>query len=125
MSLNGKKHILVVDDEPHLRDIASQMLQKLGYRVDSVPSGELAIEFVKKKSFDLIVLDMLMNPGMNGRQTFEEIIKLHPNQSAIIASGYSESEDVKAILRLGVGGFVKKPYSIAQLGLAVKEALHG
>ncbi len=117
--------ILVVDDEPHLRDIASQMLQELGYKVDSVSSGELAVEFVKKKSVDLIVLDMLMNPGMNGRQTYEEIIKMYPNQNAIIASGYSESEDVKAILRLGVGGFVKKPYSMAQLGLAVKEGLHG
>ncbi len=117
--------ILVVDDEQHLRDIASQMLQELGYNVDSVPSGELAIEFVKKKSVDLIVLDMLMDPGKNGRQTYEEVIKLHPNQNAIITSGYSESEDVKAILRLGVGRFVKKPYSMDQLGLAVKEGLHG
>ncbi len=123
--IGDSEFILVVDDEQHLRDIASQMLLELGYKVDSVPSGEMAIEFVKKKSVDLIVLDMLMNPGMNGRQTYEEIIKLYPNQNAIIASGYSESEDVKAILRLGAGGFIKKPYSMDQLGLAVKKGLLG
>ncbi|MCP4413041.1 MAG: response regulator, partial [Gammaproteobacteria bacterium] len=67
------EHILIVDDEPHLRDVASQMLRTIGCNVDSVSSGELAIEFVKKKSVNLILLDMLMEPGMNGRQTYEEI----------------------------------------------------
>jgi len=117
------EHILVVDDEPHLRDIARQMLQTMGCNVNSVSSGELAVEFVKKNPVDLILLDMLMEPGMNGRQTYEEIIKLYPNQKAIIASGFSESDDVKATLRLGASGFIKKPYSMNQLGRAVKEAL--
>ncbi len=117
------EHILIVDDEPHLRDVASQMLRTIGCNVDSVSSGELAIEFVKKNPVNLILLDMLMAPGMNGRQTYEEIIKLYPNQKAIIASGFSESDDVKATLRLGASGFIKKPYSMNQLGRAVKEAL--
>ena len=125
-SLTGNSEsILIVDDEQQLRDIACQMLQNLGYKVDSVSSGELAVEFVKNKPVDLIVLDMLMNPGINGRQTYEEITKLHPNQNAIVTSGYSESEDVKAVLRLGASVFIKKPYSMTRLGLAVKEALHG
>ncbi len=120
----NNEHILVVDDEPQLRDIASQMLQTMGYVVDSVSSGELALEFVKKKTVDLIILDMLMEPGMSGRQTYEEITKLHPKQKAIVASGFSESEDVKATLRLGAGGFIKKPYSMTKLGQVVKEVLH-
>jgi DNA-binding NarL/FixJ family response regulator len=65
-----------------------------------------------------------MEPGMNGLQTYEEIIKLYPNQKAIIVSGFSESEDVKATLRLGASGFIKKPYSMNQLGRAAKEALN-
>ena len=117
------EHILIVDDEPQLRDIASQMLQALGYKVHSVCSGELAIKFVQENPVDLIVLDMQMEPGMNGRQTYEEIIKLIPGQKAIIASGFSESDDVKAALRLGARGFMKKPYSMVQLGQGVKEAL--
>jgi PAS domain S-box-containing protein len=119
------EHILVVDDEQQLRDIASQMLGTLGYKVDSVSSGELALEFLKENPVDLIVMDMLMEPGMSGRQTYEEMLKLYPKQKAIIVSGFSESEDVKAALQLGAGGFIKKPYSAIQLGQAVKEALGG
>lgn len=120
---NGE-HILLVDDEPHLRDIGCRMLETLGYNVVSVCSGELAIEFIENNTVDLLVLDMLMDPGMNGRQTYEEIIKDHPGQKAIIASGFSESDDVKAALKLGACKFIKKPYSIDQLGRAVKEALN-
>jgi DNA-binding NarL/FixJ family response regulator len=65
-----------------------------------------------------------MEPGMNGRQTYEEILTLYPHQKAIIASGFSESDDVKAALQLGVSGFIKKPYTMDALGRAVKEALN-
>lgn len=119
----NNEHILVVDDEPQLLDIAGQMLRSLGYKVDVVDSGKSAIEFIKGTIVDLIVLDMLMEPGINGRQTYEQIIKLHPGQKAIVASGFSESNDVKAVLKLGAGGLLKKPYSKGQLGRVVKEAL--
>ncbi len=118
------EHILVVDDESQLRDIASQMLQASGYNVDSVCSGELAIEFVKDTPVDLIVMDMMMEPGINGCQAYEEILTLFPDQKAIITSGFSESDDVKEALALGAGGFIKKPYSMAKLDRAVKEALN-
>lgn len=124
LNFTGKgEHILVVDDEPQLRDIASQILQSLNYQVDSVSSGEQAIEFIKKKPVDLIVLDMLMEPGINGRQTYAEIIKQYPNQKAIIASGFSESDDVKMTLQLGASEFIGKPYSLGKLGRAVKNVL--
>lgn len=121
-SHNGE-HILVVDDEPQLRDMASQMLQSLGYRIDTVSSGDEAITFVKNTAIDLIVLDMLMEPGLNGRQTYEAIRQLCPNQKAIVASGFSESNEVKATMQLGASGFIKKPYTIDTLGRAVKKAL--
>jgi PAS domain S-box-containing protein len=121
--IGKNEHILVVDDEPVLRDIACQMLQTLGYTVDSVSSGELAIKFLKENSADLLMIDMLMEPGMNGRQTYEEILTFSPDQKAIIVSGFSKSDDVKIGLKLGAGGFIKKPYSMAQLGRKVKEVL--
>jgi DNA-binding NarL/FixJ family response regulator len=74
---------------------------------------------------DLVLIDMLMEPGMNGRQTYQEIVRLHPGQKAIIVSGFSESHDVKVALSLGAKGILKKPYSIEQLGIAVKESLAG
>ncbi len=120
---NGE-HILLVDDEPILRDIGCQILETLGYVVDSVSSGELAVEFVQKTPVDLIVLDMLMEPGMNGLQTYEKIKKIYPGQKAIIVSGFSESNDAKKALLLGVDRFIKKPYAINQLGQAVKGTLN-
>ena len=121
---NGE-HVLIVDDEHHLRDIASQMLQNLNYRVDTVSSGEQAIEFVRDTPVDLIILDMLMEPGINGQQTYAKIIEQYPNQKAIIASGFSKSDDVKLALQLGASEFIGKPYSREQLGRAIKDVLAG
>ncbi len=122
---NTEKHLLVVDDEPQLRDIACKMLESIGYTVDSVCSGELAVTFVKNNPVDLVVLDMLMEPGINGYHTYKEILKIYPDQKAVVVSGFSESDDVKATLSLGAGGFIKKPFSVAQLGRVVKAALDG
>jgi CheY-like chemotaxis protein len=119
----NNEYLLIIDDEPQLRDIASQMLIALGYRVDSVCSGELAVKFLEKNPVDLLVIDMLMDPGMNGRETYETILTIQPGQRAIIATGFSDSDEVKAALRLGAAGFIKKPYSLAELGRAVQEAL--
>ncbi len=117
------EHILVVDDEEQLRDLAGRMLRRTGYKVDLVASGEEAVKFIRDRPVDLIILDMIMEPGMNGRQTYEEILKLYPGQKAIIASGFSESEDVKAALRLGAATLLKKPYQMEQISRAVHEAL--
>lgn len=119
---NGER-ILVIDDEPNLRDLGCQMLQNLGYTVESVTSGEQAVAFVKKQKVDLLLIDMLMGRGMNGRQTYEEIIKIHPGQKAIIVSGFAVNDEVEAALELGVSLYIKKPFSMNQLGLAVKDAL--
>ena len=115
--------ILVVDDEPQIRDIASQLLEAVGYHVHAVESGEMALDYLKTHKIDLVLLDMLMDPGMNGLQTYIEIIKSNPGQKAIIASGFSESENVRSALRLGVGRFVKKPYSLEQISQAIREEL--
>ncbi len=126
INLNGNgERILVVDDEKQLCDIATQMLQSKGYMADSVSSGESAIEFVAENQVDLLMLDMIMEPGMNGRQTYEQVLKLFPDQKAIVASGFSESSDVKATLQLGAAMLIKKPYTMDQLARAVKDALSG
>jgi CheY-like chemotaxis protein len=121
--IGHNEHILVVDDEPALRDVACQMLENLGYTVDSVSSGELAVEFLKDNQVDLLMLDMLMDPGMNGAQTYEKILSFSPDQKAIVVSGFSESDDVRATLNLGACAFLKKPYSMKELSYKVQEAL--
>ena len=122
--LQGKgQTVLVVDDEATQRDIATSLLTKLGYQPSSVSSGEEAVSYLKTHKVDLLVLDMIMDPGMNGRKTYEQIISLHPGQKAIIASGFSETDEVKKAHNLGAGIFIKKPYTINQLGKAVKQEL--
>ena len=115
--------ILIVDDVGEQREIASVMLKKLGYSVKSVSSGEEAIEYMKDNSADLLVLDMIMDPGIDGLETYKRILKLHPKQKAIIASGFSETDRVKEAKRLGAGAYVKKPYVLEKIGLAIKEEL--
>jgi CheY-like chemotaxis protein len=115
--------ILIVDDIKEQRDLATDMLQKLNYNVDSAKSGEEAIIYLKDHQPDLIVLDMIMDPGMDGLDTYKSIIKINPKQKTIIVSGFSESDRVKEAKRLGVGAYVRKPYIKEKLGMAVKKEL--
>jgi len=117
------ERILVVDDEETQREIASELLGRLGYAVECVSSGEEAIEVVKDHPVDLVVLDMIMPKTMGGRKTYEAIQKTNPDQKAIIVTGFAETADVKAVQKLGAGKYIKKPYTLAKIGLAVKEEL--
>ncbi|MFH0730739.1 MAG: ATP-binding protein [Pseudomonadota bacterium] len=121
---NGES-ILVVDDVKDQRKIANSILTKLGYRVTTVSSGEEAVEYLAQHSADLLVLDMIMDPGMDGLETYKKVIALHPGQKAIITSGYSETQRVREAQKLGVGDYLKKPYAIEKLGAAVKKQLGG
>jgi len=115
--------ILIVDDVKGQRDLAAKMLGKLNYSVASVSSGEEAVAYLKGRQIDLMVLDMIMDPGMDGLDTYKQVIEIHPQQKAIIVSGFSESDRVTAALALGAGAYVKKPYIPEIIGLAVKKEL--
>jgi len=119
---NGES-ILVVDDVEEQRQIASKVLEVLGYSVESIPSGEKAVEYLKGRSVDLLVLDMIMAPGMDGLDTYMNIIKYNPRQKAIIVSGYSADDRVKKAQELGAGLYIKKPYTLETLGTAVRKEL--
>lgn len=117
------KKVLVVDDEKHLREIAAGMLKRLGHKATTVESGEEALVFLQNHSVDLVILDMLMEPGMNGLETYKKILSIHPGQKAIVASGFSKNKDVTAMLELGAGCFIKKPYVLAELAAALQKTL--
>lgn len=115
--------ILIVDDVEEQREIASILMRRLGYRVAAATSGEEALEYLKTHRADLLILDMVMDPGIDGLETYRRVLDLHPGQKAIIVSGYSETERVKEAQRLGAGEYVRKPYQIERIGLAVKNAM--
>ena len=113
--------ILVVDDIETQREIAAGLLRKLNYKVVTAASGEAAIAYLEDHRCDLIVLDMIMDPGMDGLDTYRQIIERHPGQRAIIASGFSETQRVREAQELGAGVYVKKPYLLEKIGVAVRE----
>lgn len=116
--------ILVVDDVEEQREIASAILTTLGYEVHSVESGETAVQFLSEKNADLVILDMIMDPGMDGLDTYQQITRLQPDQRVIIASGFSETERTNEVLRQGASLYVKKPYTIEKIGTAVWTVLN-
>ncbi|MFH2065236.1 MAG: ATP-binding protein, partial [Pseudomonadota bacterium] len=120
---NGKEYILVVDDVREQREIAKSMLNLLGYKVDTVASGEEAIAYMRNHDPDLIVLDMIMEPGIDGLTTYKKILEIKPGQKAVIASGFSETDRVKEAQRIGASAYIRKPYLIKKIGAAIREAL--
>ena len=119
---NGES-ILVVDDVEDQREIASSILTMLGYSVVTASSGEEAVKYLKDHSSDLVMLDMIMSPGMDGYTTYKKILELRPEQKAIVVSGYAETDDVIKTIKLGAGPYIKKPYLIEKIGLAVRSEL--
>ncbi len=115
--------ILVVDDLAAQRQIARAVLEHLGYRVETADSGEAALEFLDRCKADLVVLDMVMEPGMDGLETIQQIRKHHPHQKIILVSGHAENKRVKQAQSLGAEAFIKKPYTIQTLAQALRRAL--
>jgi PAS domain S-box-containing protein len=119
---NGEK-ILIVDDISEQLDIASEILTHLGYVTTAVNSGEQAVAYMREHDCDLMILDMIMEPGMDGLETYRQIIEHHPDQKVVIASGYSETSRVAEIQRLGAGAYIKKPYTVEKLASIVRSEL--
>ena len=95
------------------------MLEGLGYKVSSVASSGEAVEFVINKPVDLLILDMIMDPGIDGLETYRRVLEIRNDQKAIIVSGFSETDRVHAAQALGAGAYIRKPYVTEKLGLAV------
>lgn len=115
--------ILVVDDVSDQRELAMNMLGKLGYKVAAAAGGEEAVDYLKSHNADLVILDMIMDPGIDGKETYKRMLKIKPAQKAIIVSGFSETDRVRKTLNMGAGAFVRKPYILENIGKAIRKEL--
>ena len=115
--------VLVVDDIAEQREVASGLLKKLGYVVSTVSSGEEAIEYLQSHPVDILVLDMIMTPGIDGMETYRRILEKNPKQKAVLVSGFSETDRVKRAQKLGAGAYICKPYVMEKIGLALRDEL--
>ena len=119
---HGSETILIVDDDPIQRRVTGSLLNRLGYRIRVVPSGEQALEIIRQEPQDLLILDMIMD-GMDGTETYRKVLEIRPDQKAIMLSGYAKSRRVERALKLGAGSFVAKPVSLKSLATAVRKEL--
>jgi CheY-like chemotaxis protein len=122
--LKGKETILLVDDEEGTILVEKLMLEELGYTVFLARSGNQAIELYNqhKADFDLVALDMIM-PGMNGKDTYDELIKINPKVKVLLVSGYSLNKQIEELMGLGCKGYIQKPFDIVQLSQKIREVL--
>ncbi|MCD6388021.1 MAG: cache domain-containing protein [Desulfobulbaceae bacterium] len=111
---------LVMDDEEMIRDIASQMLKKNGYKVQTAEGGKQAIEMYSQaldsgEPFDAVILDLTIPGGMGGEAAIKEILVLDPKAKCIVSSGYADDRIMSNYTEYGFKDIVSKPYAISQL----------
>jgi PAS domain S-box-containing protein len=119
----GVEHVLVVDDDQTQREVCLHILERLGYQVEAVMSGEKALELLQVKTFDLLILDMIMPAGIDGTETYRQALNINPRQRAIMLSGFAESDRVIEAQNIGAGAFLRKPVTRTALALAVRREL--
>lgn len=121
----GEGLILVVDDEEVMRQTASSILSECGYSVKVAENGEEAIQVFKKYKNEIkaVLLDMVM-PRMSGQQTYIELSKIDKNVKVLLVSGFKQDDRVETILKMGVKGFMQKPYTLAALANKLSQLIN-
>lgn len=122
----GNEKILFIDDEPSIVNMTRQMLERLGYEVDTKMSSIEALELFRSKpdQFDLIITDMTM-PSMTGDKLVKEILNIRPDMPTIICTGFSDKIDAKKAKEIGATEYVEKPVDKRNLAFKVRSVLDG
>lgn len=120
----GNELVLVVDDEPLVKKLAQDVLEKFGYRVITAEGGEQAVHRYKQQGNEIavVLLDMVM-PKVDGREVFRRIREINPDAQIIVSSGYSHDRDADRLLEQGAAGFVQKPYRMLDLLKMVEKTI--
>lgn len=128
MICKGSGRVLVMDDEELVRDVASEMLNVLGYEAEFAVEGKEAVELfaaarAEGRPFDLVILDLTVPGGMGGKETMQKLIEIDPKVRAIVSSGYSKDMILSEYKKFGFSGVIAKPYRVSEFSAAVKNAL--
>ena len=118
---NSKQHhILVMDDEPSVRGLLNKFLQTCGYHVTVASEGMEAYELYKAamesdKPVDAVIMDLLVNDGLGGLDSFRLIRQAHPEAIGIVSSAYSDDNTMADYKKHGFSALLAKPYQLLEL----------
>jgi signal transduction histidine kinase len=114
--VGGRETILLIDDDPHVRRVAGEMLGRLGLQVLTAARGREGLKIFRARGneIDCVILDLSM-PGMGGEDAFHQMRRLRPDVRVILSSGYDEEDATKQFAGQGLAGFIQKPYTVAKL----------
>ena len=123
-TLRGTETVLFVDDEEMIIEVASEVLENLGYNVLTARSGKEACEIYEKnkEQIDIVLLDMIM-PDMSGSDTYDRMKKIDPDIKVLLSSGYSINGQATEIMDRGCNGFIQKPFKMKELSQKLREIL--
>lgn len=127
--VSGEGHILIMDDEQIIRDVAGDILKSIGYKVKVVENGYLALEKYKNalsenKRFDAVILDLTVPGSLGGKETLEKLIEIDPEVKAIVSTGYSNDPVMSDYKSYGFMDSVPKPYKASQLAEVLNRVLN-
>src|SRR3954453_45765 len=111
---DGQKHLLIVDDEPALREAIAERLADHGFIVEQAGSGEDAIQRLTDFAFDILITDLRL-PGIDGAKVIEAALERYPEIIAIVITGYGTVKDAVEAIKRGAADFVSKPFQIDEL----------
>ncbi len=109
-----KKSILIVDDEIHVRDGLSEILQQDGFHVETASDGKEALALAMNKEFDLMISDIKM-PEMDGLQVLDKIQKINPQIRVIMVTAFGDVQTYLKSMQLGAHEYINKPIRIEEL----------
>ena len=121
-SMTEQLTVLVIDDDPGIRDYLETLATRQGYGVYTAADGETALAGLEKTSPDLITLDAVL-PGMDGLETLRRIKERVPEVPVIMLSGHGQARTIVEAMRLGATDFLRKPFEVEELELAFRKAL--
>jgi CheY-like chemotaxis protein len=120
----NREYLLLIEDEPEVADLASEMLADEGYKVILAHDGFEALRIYEQmgKQIGLVILDFFL-PVMDGDAVFDELRALNPNINVVLSSGFAEQSKIGAMLAQGLRGFIPKPYTREKLLEQVRSTL--
>ncbi|MFP8872454.1 MAG: sigma-54 dependent transcriptional regulator [Myxococcota bacterium] len=114
--------VLVIDDDPGVRDYLETLALRLGYRVTAVGDGEEALATLDESKPDIITLDAVL-PGMDGLETLRRLKQRIPEVPVVMLSGHGQARTIVEAMKLGASDFLRKPFEVEELELAFQKAL--